>query len=95
MTENFDNQTYNIGHTAPPKSKGGVIAVLLIVIIFLGGVISILGLLNISLFQQLLHKDKNKDALAVAVRENDNNASELDVTYSVARLTAVVNLVPL
>ena len=82
MTENFDNKTYKIGHTEPPKSKGGVIAVLLIVIIFLGGVISILGLLNISLFQQLLHKDKNKDALAVVVRENDHNASALDVTYS-------------
>lgn len=81
MTENFDNQTYNIGHTAPPKSRGGLIAVLLIVIIFLGGVISILGLLNISLFQQLLKNDKNKSALAVAVRENNGDASVLDVTY--------------
>lgn len=82
MTEHFDNQTYNIGHTAPPKSRGGLIAVLLIVIIFLGGVISILGLLNISLFQQLLKKDKNQAALAVAVRENDPDASDLELTYS-------------
>ena len=81
MTENFDNQTYNIGHTEPPKSRSGLIAVLLIVIIFLGGVISVLGLLNISLFQQLLKKDRNTDALAVAVRENQENVSALEVTY--------------
>ena len=68
MTQNFDNQTYNIGHTEPPKSYGGIIAALLIVIIFLGGIISILGLLNISMFQKLLKSNK-KDALAVAVRE--------------------------
>jgi len=80
MTEKFDNQTYNIGHTAPPKSYGGVIAILLIIIIFLGGVISILGLLNISLFQKLLKKDQ--EALAVAVREDDGNSSALAVTYS-------------
>ena len=80
MTENFDNQTYNIGHTEPPKSHGGIIAVLLIVIIFLGGVISILGLLNISLFQKLLKKDQ--EALAVAVRKEDDDSSALAVTYS-------------
>lgn len=79
MIEKFDNQTYNIGRTAPPKSHGGIIAILLIVIIFLGGVISILGLLNISLFQKLLKKDK--EALAVAVRQEDDDSSALAVTY--------------
>lgn len=77
--EELDHQ-YNIGHTAPPKSHGGIIAVLLIVIIFLGGVISILGLLNISLFQKLLKKDQ--ESLAVAVRKEDDHGSALDVTYS-------------
>ena len=81
MTQNFDNQTYNIGHTEPPKNRSGLIAMLLIVIIFLGGVISILGLLNISLFQQLLKKNRNKDALAVAVREEQEDVSALEVTY--------------
>ena len=81
MTENFDNQTYNIGHTEPPKSRTGIITVLLIVIIFLGGVISILGLLNISLFQQLLHKERDSAALAVAVRDNNEDSSALEVTY--------------
>lgn len=79
MTKKFDAQTYNIGHTAPPRSHGGIIAVLLIVIIFLGGVISILGLLNISLFQKLLKKDQ--EALAVAVREDEDQSSDLAVTY--------------
>lgn len=82
MTEQFDKQTYNIGHTEPPKSRSGLIAVLLIVIIFLGGVISILGLLNISLFQQLLNKNQNQEALAVVVRDQEDQNSALEVTYS-------------
>ncbi len=78
--EEFDHQ-YNIGHTAMPKSRGGLIAALLIVIIFLGGIISILGLLNISLFRQLLRAGKKEEAVAVVVRDNNRDASALDVTY--------------
>ena len=81
MAENFDNQTYNIGHTEPPKSRSGLIAVLLIVIIFLGGIVSILGLLNISLFQQLLSKNKKQEALAVVVPDQEHMDSALEVTY--------------
>lgn len=78
--EEFEHQ-YNIGHTVPPKSHSGIIAVLLIVIIFLGGIISILGLLNISLFRRVLQMDKNEEALAVAVRDKNSDVSALDVTY--------------
>lgn len=78
--EEFEHQ-YNIGHTVPPKSHSGIIAVLLIVIIFLGGIISILGLLNISLFRRVLQMDKNEEALAVAVRDKNPDVSALDVTY--------------
>lgn len=43
---------YKTGSTQPPKSHGGLIAFLLILVIFLGGISSALGLLNIQLLSQ-------------------------------------------
>ena len=42
---------YQTGYTQPPKSHNGIIAFLLIVIVLLGSVATVLGLLNIKLFQ--------------------------------------------
>ena len=44
---------YQTGYTQPPKSHNGIIAFLLIVIVLLGSVATVLGLLNIKLFQKL------------------------------------------
>ena len=58
-TESFDQweawaqQTYRTGGTQPPKSHGGLIAFLLVVIIFLCGISTALGMMNIRLFRQL------------------------------------------
>lgn len=49
----WDDGVYGTGRTQPPKSHGGVIAVLLIVVIFLMGTVSVLGLMNVRLFKQL------------------------------------------
>lgn len=49
----YDDREYRTGATQPPKTHGGLIAVLLILVIFLGGISSILGLMNIQLFRQL------------------------------------------
>lgn len=60
-TESFDQwetwaqQTYRTGGTQPPRSHGGLIAFLLVVIIFLCGISTALGLMNIRLFRQLTH----------------------------------------
>ena len=48
-----DAGTYQTGSTRPPKSHGGLITVLLIVVILLAGIASALGLLNIRMFQAL------------------------------------------
>ncbi len=45
--------TYQTGSTHPPKSYGGIIAVLLVVVIFLCGINGVLSLMNIKLFRQL------------------------------------------
>jgi len=44
---------YETGRTKPPKSHTSLIAVLLVVVIFLSGLVSFLGILNVRLFAQL------------------------------------------
>lgn len=46
-------QTYQTGSTHPPKNRGGLIAFLLVLVIFLCGIITALGFMNVRLFQQL------------------------------------------
>lgn len=48
-----ESHIYRTGSTRPPKSYGGIIAVLLVLVIFLCGINSVLSLMNIRLFRQL------------------------------------------
>ena len=48
-----EHDSYRNGSTRPPKSHGGIIAVLLVAVIFLGGIVSALSILNIRLTQYL------------------------------------------
>ena len=55
-TENdytWDDRYYGTGNTEPPKERSGPMALMLILIIFLFGIITVLGILNIRLFQEL------------------------------------------
>ena len=56
----WDDQFYGTGPTAPPKSRGGLVALMLILIIFLSGIITVLGVLNIKLFHQLQTRQENE-----------------------------------
>ena len=49
----YEPGKYETGRTKPPKSHTGLIAVLLVVVIFLSGLVSFLGVLNVRLFAQL------------------------------------------
>lgn len=51
--EAWSQSTYRTGGTQPPKSYGGLVAFLLVLVIFLCGVSTALGLMNIRLFQQM------------------------------------------
>ena len=53
QTENKSRDSYQTGSTNPPKSHQGIITVLLIFVIFLGGIVSGLSMMNIRLFQML------------------------------------------
>ena len=51
--EPWEPGKYETGRTNPPKSRNGLIAILLVVVIFLSGLVSFLGVLNVKLFAEL------------------------------------------
>lgn len=65
----WDQGTYRTGFTKPPKSRGGLIAVLLVAVILLSGIVTILGVMNIRLFRQLNTAQEDK-TLPIMFHEN-------------------------
>lgn len=57
----WDRDFYETGSTRPPKNHGGIIAVLLIMVIVLGGMTTFLGLMNIRMFQMLSNTQSAKN----------------------------------
>ena len=51
--DSWDDQVFGTGNTMPPKNYSGIVALLLILVIFLCGVVSLLSFMNIKLFRQL------------------------------------------
>ena len=45
----WDDSVYGTGRTEPPKHRSGLLAMMLILIIFLCGIITVLGVLNVKL----------------------------------------------
>ncbi len=64
------NFEYRTGRTRPQKSRSGLIAALLICVIFLSGLVSVLGLMNIRLLNLLKQQDT---AAPVAFSGGDNS----------------------
>ncbi len=56
----WEDSVYGTGRTNPPKSRAGIIALLLILIIFLCGIITLLGAMNVKLFQRLRTQDEDE-----------------------------------
>ena len=57
----WDDNSYYTGPTEPPKNRGALVALLLIFIIFLCGIVTVLGVLNIRLFQKLSREDSHQE----------------------------------
>ncbi len=74
----WDNGVYGTGPTKPPKSHGGLIALLLILIIFLCGVITLLGLLNVKLFQKLQLREDHDLGISFTVGQTQPEAGDPD-----------------
>ena len=70
--EPWDPSVYGTGRTRPPKNHGSVVAVLLVVVIFLGGLVSVLGVLNVKLFTQLKNQSEEpEDSLSLVATADD------------------------
>lgn len=67
----WDDSVYGTGPTQPPKDKGGLYAVLLILIIFLCGIITLLGLLNIKLFKKIQSQEKTDLAISFTAGQTE------------------------
>ena len=73
----WDDGVYGTGSTQPPKSHRALLALLLVIIIFLGGIATALSILNIRLFHEL-HQREDALTVAYAVQSQTEAEAETD-----------------
>lgn len=78
-----NNFEYRNGRTQPRKSRSGLIAALLICVIFLSGLVSVLGLMNIRLLGLLKQQDTGAP-LAFSCADDSLSQQPADGTPSLA-----------
>ena len=61
----WERDFYETGSTRPPKDRGGLVAVLLVMVILLGGTCSALGLINLRLIRQIAQQEEPPGTLNV------------------------------
>lgn len=72
----WDDRYYSTGPTDPPKNHGGLIAFLLMMLIFLTGIVTVLGILNIKMFHELKDHQEESDELSIAFTAQTTAATE-------------------
>ena len=100
--ESWDTGTYQTGASQPKKSQSVLITALLVAVIFLGGLASALGLMNIRLLRQLVQQQNSVLPVSVDhatgaandfLRENQNGTPLLpgqrELTFAVAEETVL------
>lgn len=78
----WDDGSWQTGSTQPPKDRGGTMALLLILIIFLCGIITVLGILNVKLFTQL--QNREEASTSISFTPETTEAPQLTETAPVA-----------
>ena len=68
--EPWDDGVYGTGNTQPPKNHGGLIALLLIVVIFLSGIVTTLGIMNVQLFKELEQLSETVESAPMSFSED-------------------------
>ena len=84
--EPWDEDIWQTGSTQPPKDRGGTMAVLLILIIFLCGIITVLGIMNVKLFTQLQTREEVHTSISFTPEETV--AATIQETAPIAVLEA-------
>ena len=82
----WDDRYYGTGNTEPPKERNGAMTLMLILIIFLFGIIAVLGILNVRLFQELKLKRQEAE-LSISFTTEVTVPSETAPMESVAVIT--------
>lgn len=67
---------YRTGQTAPPRHQSGLVAILLVLVVFLSGMTSILSILNIKLFSRLQNQQLREPAMTLAKLQEDPAPAE-------------------
>ncbi len=75
----WEADSWQTGSTQPPKSRGGMIALMLILIIFLCGIITVLGILNIRLFRELKIQEENELSISFTTGETEPAETEISM----------------
>ena len=83
----WDDSVYGTGPTRPPKNRGGAVALLLILVIFLCGIITVLGVLNVRLFQQLQERRQNE--LSISHMPEQTQPTETEAPAPVPEMASV------
>lgn len=83
--------TYRTGSTRPPKSYGGVIAVLLVLVITLCGIVSILSIANIRLTRQVREAEKGQELPIISSGITGERAGQTDATSAMENIPAGSN----
>ena len=80
--DTWDDGVYGTGSTHPPKSHGGIVVLLLILVIFLSGIISLLSFMNIKLFQALNQQKQQEQAHSPMAfdHQDDLSRNQIDPT---------------
>lgn len=86
----WDHGIYETGRTRPPKDHRGLVAVLLVIVIFLGGLVSALSVLNIRLFAQLENQNKQEVSLSFVSEEEEAVAAAQESYATIAATEAQI-----
>ena len=88
----WERDWYETGSTRPPKDHGSMIAVLLMLVIFLGGVATLMGVMNVRLFQMLEAQQQAKDAYLYADEVLATQATDSRQEYSCEVTVALLGI---
>ena len=86
---NEQSYEYRTGQTEPAKSYRGIIAFLLILVIFLSGIVSALGAMNIRLFQMLAQMGAEDDTPLSFSQETDPTIEDSATALLVSGMSCV------
>ena len=88
-TDPWDEGVYGIGNTQPPKNHSGIIALLLIVVIFLSGIVSVLGFMNVKLFNKLEEMSQNTNTVPMSFSDTEDAEEICNPTDPAEDLVAI------